>query len=197
MAQQRSVGIARVVADILLPARRRTPASVAVAVFAAVACVVLGAISLTIQQHFAGLPPNGRLVVLLRNGSTTATAWEGWAAAALFGWAVVRLRRGSPEPPAGRTPVEELTITQMRTGLLREYTAVRAGVVFLAAVSLVEAARSARYVVASLSGDALARGSLGPTILESAGLMAATAVLVLWAAAFRGELERVGALVAF
>jgi hypothetical protein len=155
---------------------------------------VLGVQSLAIQHHFAEQQGGGRLATLLAQGSSVATAWEGWAAALFFLVALTRLRRGAPEPPAGRTPVEDLTAGQLRAGLVREYSVVRAALVILCVVALVEATRAARYVIAAVSGDALARASLAATLVEAAGLVVATAVLVLWAAGFRHQLDRVGAL---
>lgn len=159
-----------------------------------VACVAVGVASLGIQQHFAAQVANSRFAAFLAHGSSAATAWAGWAAALFFLVALLRLRRDAPEPPAGRTPIEQLTAGQMRAGLVREYTVVRAGLVILCAISVIETARAARYIVAAAAGDAVARGSLAATLIEAAGLIAATAVLTLWAGSFRAQLDRVGAL---
>ena len=167
---------------------------VAVILAVVVACIVLGVESLAIQHHFAKQPGSGRLVALLAQGSTWATAWEGWAAALFFLVALSRLRRGAPEPPAGLGRVENLTAGQLRAGLVREYTVVRVALVLVSAASLTDAARAARYVAAALGGDVLARRSLLTTIVEAAGLVAATLVLALWAGSFREQLDRVGAL---
>ena len=194
MADAGSVGRPGAIAELLFLRGRGLALRVAVAAVVGVGCCVLGASSLAIQSHFAAQPPSGRLATFLANGSTAATAWTGWAAASLFGVALLRLRRGVPEPPAGRGSVESLSVTQMRAGLVREYTAVRVGLCVLTAVALTDAARAARYVVAAAAGDSVARMSVVATVIEAAGLVAAMVVLVLWATVFRGQLVRVGAL---
>lgn len=194
MADAGTVGRLRLAAELLFLRRLPPLLRIAVPVVVGAACAVLGAWSLTVQHHYASQVGGGRLAALLAHGSSAATAWEGWAAALFVLVALLRLRHGAPEPPAGRTPVEEQTPGQLRAGLVREYTIVRAGLLIISIVSLVEAARAARYVVAALSGDRLARSSLAATLIEAAGLLLATAVLALWAATFRQQLRRIGAL---
>jgi hypothetical protein len=194
MADDGSAGRARVAAELLLVHRLPTPLRVIVPLTLGAACMALGVLSLDIQHHYAEQVGGGRLATLLGQGSTVATAWEGWAAALFFLAALIRLRRGGPEPPAGRTPIEDLTAGQLRAGLVREYTIVRVGLVILSAVSLGDAARAARYIVAAASGDDLARGSLGATLIQACGLAVAAVVLALWAGSFRAQLDRVGAL---
>jgi hypothetical protein len=194
MADAGSVGRLGAIAE-LLHLRGRAPAlRIALAVLIVVAGCALGAYSLDIQSHFAAQQQGGRLSTFLAHGSTAATAWAGWAAAVLFGVAVLRLRRGAPEPPAGRAPVESLSATQMRAGLVREYRAVRTGLTVVSVVALIDAARAARYVVGSATGDGVARMSLVATVIEALGLVAATVVLLLWTITFRRQLVRVGAL---
>jgi hypothetical protein len=194
MADAGSVGRVRVAGELVFVHRLPPAARVIAPLVVGVGCIVLGAWSLAVQHHFAAETGGGRMATLLAHGSSVATAWEGWAAAVFFLVALLRLRRGAPEPPAGRTPVEELSLGQLRAGLRREYTAVRVALVILGAVSLVDAARASRYVVAAASGDALARSSLLATVVEACGLVVATVVLALWAATFRRQLDRVGAL---
>jgi hypothetical protein len=194
MAGHGSVGHARVAADLLLLRRLAPVPRLALVIIVAAACVAFGMWSLSVQHHFAAQAGGGRVATLLARGSSAATAWEGWAAALFFLAALLRLRRGAPEPPAGRRPVEELTAGQLRAGLLREYTVVRAGLVVVCAVSLIDVARAARYLVAGVSGDALARSSLVATLVEAAGLVVAAVVLGLWAGTFRQQLDRMGAL---
>jgi hypothetical protein len=194
MAHHGSVGRARVAAELLLLHRLRAPLGVLVSLLVGLVCVAAGVASLAVQQHFASQSGGGRIATLLAHGSSAATAWEGWVAAVFFLAALLRLRRGAPEPPGGRTPVEEQTAGQLRAGLVREYTMVRAGLVTLCAVSVIEAARAARYVLAAVSADQVARTSLAATLVEAAGLLAATVVLALWASSFRAQLDRVGAL---
>ncbi len=194
MAGLGSVPGVQVATDLLLLRRLSSPLRVVVVTVVSAASMVLGAWSLSVQHHFAAQAGGGRVAILLAHGSTAATAWEGWAAALCFGLALFRLRNGAPEPPAGRTPLEELSAGQLRAGLVREYTIVRSGLVVLCVVALVDAARAARYVAAAVSGDQLARGSLAATAAEACGLVVATVVLGLWAAAFRDQLLRMGAL---
>lgn len=193
MADGGSVGRSEEIADLLLLAGPRGPARIAVAIVVAAACVILGVLSLNIQTHFAAQSGGGRFSLLLGNGSTAATAWTGWAAALFFAVALRRLRRGVPEPPAGRAPLESLSAAQIRHGLVREYTAVRAGLAVLCAIAVTEAARGARYAVAAIAGDAVARGSLAATLIEALGLGVAAVVLGAWALTFRRQLVRMGA----
>jgi hypothetical protein len=194
MADAGSVGRVQVAAELLFIRRLPFALRAVVPLILAAACVVLGVEALAIQHHYAALTGGGRLASLLAQGSTAATAWEGWAAALFFLVALLRLRREAPEPPAGRTPLEDLTAGQMRAGLVREYTVVRVGLCVLGAVALTDSARAARYLVAAASGDTVARTSLVPTVVEAAGLVVAAAVLAMWAGSFRRQLERVGAL---
>jgi hypothetical protein len=194
MADAGSVGRVQVAAELLFIHRLPPALRVVVPLLLAAACVVLGVESLTIQHHFAAQPGGGRVATLLAQGSSATTAWVGWTAALFFLAALLRLRRGAPEPPVGRTPLEDLTAGQMRAGLLREYTTVRIGLSILSAVALTDVARAARYLVAAVSGDAVARSSVIATLIEAAGLAVAAAVLAMWAGSFRQQLERVGAV---
>jgi hypothetical protein len=194
MADAGSAGRVRVAAELLFVHRLPPPLRIAVPLVLGAGCAALGAWSLSIQHRYASQGGGGRVAWLLAHGSSAATAWEGWAAAVFFLVALLRLRRGAPEPPAGRTPVEELTLAQLRSGLVREYTVVRVALVILGAVSLTDAARAARYLVAAASGDALARTALAATVVEACGLLVAAIVLGLWAVSFREQLGRVGAL---
>lgn len=194
MADGRSVGRPTEIAELFFLRPGRTMVRATVATIVVTACCVLGALSLNIQGHFAAERTAGRLGTLLAHGSTAATAWTGWAAAAFFGVAVWRLRRGAPEPPAGITPVESLSPAQLRRGLVREYTAVRVGLAVLTAVTLTDAARAGRYVAGLLGGDTLARGTAAATLVEALGLLVATIVLATWVLSFRGQLVRVRAL---
>lgn len=194
MADGRSDARRRVAAELLLVQRLPSMLRIALPALVCAACVALGVLSLPIQHHFAAQTDNGRFAALLARGSTGATAWEGWAAAVFFLIALNRLRRGPTEPPAGMTPVESLTATQLRGGLVREYTVVRIALVVLGAVALADSTRAARYIVAAATGDTLARSTVLATLIEAAGLAVATIVLALWAGSFREQLNRMGAL---
>lgn len=194
MADGRTEGRRRDVAELLFLDRGHAAVRGVITLIVLVACGVAGALSLAVQAHFAAQPGGGRIASFLAHGSSAATAWIGWAAAAFFTVALVRLRRADPEPPAGRAAVETLTAAQLRAGLVREYTAVRAGFVALCVVSLADVARALRYWVAAVAGDQLARTSLAATLVEAAGLVVAAGVLLLWGIAFRDQLVRIGAL---
>ncbi len=195
MAASGSVGRMRVAVELLLLSRLPLAWRVIVSLTAGIACCALGAWSLVVQHHFAAQPVNGRVGSLLAEGSSVATAWVGWAAAGFFALALLRLRREAPEPPAGRTPVEQLTAGQIRAGLMREYTVARAGLVVVCLIALSDLARAARYLVAAAGADPLAGRSLAATMIESCGLVVAAVVLGFWATSFRDQLERMGALV--
>ena len=184
----------RTVAHLLLLSRLPVRVGLAVVVVVATFCVVAGVLTLNVQRHFVSAADGGRLSTLLAQGSTGLTAWEGWAAAAFFLVAVLRLRSGAPEPPASRHALETLSISDIRAGLVREYTWVRVGLVLLYAVGLGDGARALRYGVAAAGGDAVASASLAATVIEAAGLIAAAASLTVWALTFRQQLLRLGAV---
>ncbi|MBJ7609608.1 MAG: hypothetical protein JF887_09320 [Candidatus Dormibacteraeota bacterium] len=194
MADDGSVGRPRAVAELLFVHRLRPLPRAGVAGAIAATCCLLGGYGLEVQTHFAAARGGGRLSTFLAHGSTAATAWAGWAAALFFLLALFRVRGGPPEPPAGRAPVEKLTIAQLRAGLVREYTVARAGLTVLTLVAVVDAARAGRYLLAALGGDSIARGSLVATVVEAVGLAVAAVVLALWALGFRSQLVRIGAL---
>jgi hypothetical protein len=194
MADAGGGGRFRAVAELLFVRRPWQPVRLIAVLLVIAGCFAFGAAALDIQAHFAAHPSAGRWETFLARGSSALTACTGWAAAAFFLIALLRLRRGTPEPPAGRTPVEELSATQLRAGLVREYIVVRICLCVLVVITLVDAARGARYAIAAISGDGTARGSLVATLIEAAGFVVATAVLSLWALSFRRQLVRMGAL---
>jgi hypothetical protein len=160
--------------------------------------VGIGVAALAGQRHFAAELSSGAdlnvVETLLGDGSSPRTAWPGWLAAAFFGLALLRLWRGRPEPPAGRPPGGRWTAADIRSALRREYAAVRTAIIVLAVVALVDGARAAVYGVAAASGDAVAQGSVLPTVVEATGLVAAAVMLTLWGLLFARLLERWGAL---
>jgi hypothetical protein len=181
------------IAGLFLLGRLTAPLRALVLLVVLALCAVAAQGALLLQHHFAQAG-GGRIARLLAAGPTAATAWTGWAAAVFFGVAVFRLRRGAPEPPAGRVPVESMTLPQMRTGLLREYTVVRAGLVAISLVAVLDLARMVRYALAAASGDPLAGGVMPAAVVEAVGLVIAAAVLGCWAFSFRQQLLRLGAL---
>lgn len=123
------------------------------------------------------------------HGSGAQTAWVGWVAALFFFIAALRVRRSPPEPSPGVTSPERLTPAQLRAGLRREYTIVRALLVLVALAAAVDAARTLTLLAAS-GGHA---NTLPATLVEAAGLLAATLMLALWAWWFGDDLRRLGA----
>jgi hypothetical protein len=162
------------------------------------AAVGIGVAALAGQRHFSAELNSGAdlnvVATLLGDGSSPRTAWPGWLATVFFGLALLRLWRGRPEPPAGRPPGGQWTAADIRSALRREYGAVRTAIVVLALVALIDCARAAVYIVAALTGDGVARGSVLATLVEALGLVAAAVTLTLWGLIFARLLERWGAL---
>lgn len=146
-----------------------------------------------LQNHFAKSSESTGLPGLLAGGSSVATAWPGWVAAAFFLIAIVRLR-GTAEPPTGRKPVEQLTISEIRTALAAEYRAVRMALVVITILALIDLERFAGICVAAARGAHWATASVAMTGVEALGWLCATALLVAWALTFRSQLETWGAI---
>jgi hypothetical protein len=164
----------------------------------AVACGVAGTLLVRLHQTLAGqlaahvsLNP---LQTVIATGSTVRTLWPGWVAALCFAAAVVRLRHGATEPPAGRTSVEQQTLGQLRAGLRREYRVVRCALVVVCLVAAVDTARTIASVIAAQSGDRQVATTMPATVVEALGYVAAALVLGVWALAFGAEVRRLGAL---
>jgi len=170
---------------------------IAVAVVA-VACGVAGTLLVRLHQSLAtdlaahmALNP---LQTVIANGSSLRTLWPGWVAAVCFAAAVLRLRHGATEPPAGRADVERRTLSQLRSGLRREYTVARVALVVVGLLAAVDVARTAAGIVAAQSGDSTVSSSLPATVVEAAGYAAAALVLTAWAYTFGAEVRRLGAI---
>jgi hypothetical protein len=131
---------------------------------------------------------------LIATGSSLRTVWPGWVAAICFAAAVLRLRRGATEPPAGRAAPEQRTPRQLRAGLRREYLVVRCALVLVCLLAAVDVAPAAASVFAAQSGDALVAASLPATAVEALGYALAAVVLAVWAYSFGAEVRRLGAL---
>jgi hypothetical protein len=165
---------------------------------AAAACGVAGTLLVRLHQSLAAdlaahqaLNP---LQTLIANGSSIRTLWPGWVAAICFAAALLRLRRGATEPPAGRAAPEDLTLGQLRAGLRREYLVVRYALVLVWLLAAVDIARTAASVIAAESGDHQVGASLPSTAIEAAGYAVAALVLAVWAYSFGSEVRRLGAL---
>jgi hypothetical protein len=168
----------------------RAAAVAAVAIAAGVAGDLLYRLQARLASQLAGGGPLNPLQSLIAHGSSARTAWIGWVAALFFAIAAARVRFGPSEPAPGRAPLEQLTPAQLRSGLRREYVAVRVLLVILVLVTAVDAARAAAlFTSTSPHGSTLVA-----TVIEVAGLAAATLALAVWAWWFSRDLRRLGAL---
>jgi hypothetical protein len=163
-------------------------------VVAAIAAGVAGDVLYRLQARLASQLAEGGalnpLQSLLAHGSSARTAWIGWVAALFFAIAAARVRFGPSEPAPGRAPLEKLTLAQLRSGLRREYIAVRVLLVVVVLVTAVDAARAA----ALLTSTSARTSTAVATVVEVAGLAAATFALAVWAWWFSRDLRRLGAL---
>jgi hypothetical protein len=166
-------------------------------VIAAAACGVAGTLLVRLHETLAGqlaahvaLNP---VQTLIATGSSMRTLWPGWVAALCFGAAVLRLRHGATEPPAGRTAVEHQTLGQLRAGLRREFRIVRVALVIVLLFAAVDAARAIASLIAA-SSDKEISSTMPATIAEALGYVVAALVLAVWARAFGTEVRRLGAL---
>lgn len=132
----------------------------------------------------------GALGSFFADGSTWSTAWPGWVAAFFFALSLLRLVRGSPEPPIGRGE----SVHDMRTSLRREYRVVRVGLAVVDVLAMLDLGRLLAYAIAAATGDAVARDDLLTVAWEAAGLLLAATLLTLWMLRFRSQLESWGAL---
>jgi hypothetical protein len=169
-----------------------------VVAIAAAACGVAGTLLVRLHQTLAAqvvahvaLNP---LQTVIATGSTARTAWPGWVAALCFGAAVLRLRRGAPEPPAGRGSPDRRSLSQLRAGLRHEYALVRGALVVVVLFAAVDVARTAASLIAARSGDREVGASVAWTAIEAGGYAVAALVLALWASTFGTEVRRLGAL---
>jgi hypothetical protein len=169
-----------------------------VVVIAAVACGVAGTLLVRLHQTLAAqlaahmaLNP---LQTLIATGSSLRTLWPGWVAAVCFAAALLHLRRGATEPPAGRTAVEDQTLSQLRAGLRREYRIVRLVLVVVGLLAAVDVARAVASIIAVQAGDGQISRTMPATLVEALGYVVAAVVLAAWARAFGAEVRRLGAL---
>ena len=157
-----------------------------------------GAGMLRLQHRLLEMEAEGRVFHgvpgFFADGSSWATAWPGWAAAFFFLLSVVRLLRGSPEPPAGRPSGKDWTVAEMRSALRREFRLVRVGLAIVDVLAIFDAGRASAYAIATATGDDVARANLVTIGVEAGGLVCAAAMLTWWMLAFRRQLVRWGAL---
>jgi hypothetical protein len=153
---------------------------------------------LVLQHRLVEMQQRGRdlggVGAFFADGSTWATAWPGWAAAFFFALSLLRLLRGSPEPPAGRPRGGEWTAAEMRVALRREYRLVRGALAVVDLLAMLDVGRALAYGIAAATGDGVARGDMLTVGFEAGGLVCAAAVLTVWMLRFRVQLESWGAL---
>jgi hypothetical protein len=155
---------------------------------------VLFRLHLQLAAHLAAGAALNPLQALIASGSSARTLWPGWLAAVFFLLAVIRLRRGPIEPAPGVRSPERMTPGQLRSGLRREYTVVRALLVVVCLVAAVDGARAISYVSGAVDGHSVSTGTLVSTLVEAAGFAAAALVLAVWAWLFGADVRRLGAI---
>ena len=175
---------------LLLP--QRLAAALIAVITASIAALFIDNAHLHFASEAAAGTTLNPIAKILADGSSLATAWPGWVAAAFFILAVYRLRRDPAEPPAGRSN-ETRSVADLRAGLRSEYTTVRIALVVVLSLTLIEICRTV-LAIATARREGTAGTVLAATGIETLGLVAAVATLGVWAWLFRGELERWGAL---
>jgi len=178
---------------------RLSPVMLAAAVVAIVAAAaVVGRIALLAHIHFATERDAGEqlnpFAAFLGTGSGILTAIPAWGAALFFVYAIVRLEGGPLEPPPGSIPAERRSVAQLRSGLRAEYRIVRIALTALTLIAVIDTLRALQYVLASVRGNEVARGSLTLTLVEACGLVAAAVALAVWVWRFRTDLIQLGAV---
>jgi hypothetical protein len=174
----------------------RLPPRAQIALVVAVSLLAVGwGVGMLVLQHRLvemqqEARPLGAVGSFFAEGSSWSTAWPGWAAAFFFALSLLRLVRGSPEPPLGRSQ----TVAGMRSALRREYRVVRIALAVVDVVAMFDLGRALAYGVASATGDHVARSDVLTVGFEAAGLVAAAVVLTAWMLRFRTQLEGWGAL---
>jgi hypothetical protein len=183
-----------VVCDLLFLSDVSTSTAAAIVVLALAICCA-GALGLIAAEgHYVGVSNATGLAHLLASGSSAATSWPGWVAAVFFLISLKRLRGGEPEPPAGRTPVAQRSVSDIRAGLRSEYQNVRIALVVVAFLAVIDLARAAGIAWLGIRGTAWTHSVVFFTILEAAGWVAATLTLTVWARGFHQQLSQWGAV---
>lgn len=153
---------------------------------------------LVLQHHLRDQQARGQVLgavaSFFADGSSWTTAWPGWAAAFFFALSLLRLLRGSPEPPAGRPRGGSWTVTEMRVALRREYRVVRIALALVDLLAMLDLGRALAYAIAAATGDGVARSDVLTVGFEAGGFVLAATVLTAWMLRFRAQLESWGAL---
>jgi len=154
-----------------------------------------GQAALSLQRYYQDQRAAGgqlnTFTQLLADGSGPRTSWAGWAAAFFFAVSAVPLVWGRPEPPL-RTRSGG-GVGTIRAALRRELFVVRAALVIVGLLALLDSGRAAAYAAAADDGLSVAQGSWLATLVEAGGLVTAALVLLGWTALFRRQLRRLGA----
>lgn len=123
---------------------------------------------------------------------TPITVCVGWVAAVCFALALLRLGRGPVEPALLRSP-EQMSVTQLRRGLRREYVVIRLVLLVLVLITAIDLARAISFGIGAAHAGAVA-STPWAMYLEAAGFIAATLVLVSYGRVFGNSIARLGAL---
>ncbi len=184
-------------AELVFLSRVRGAISVLVLVLALLGTSAAGVYLDVLHRHLAASSAAGQelnpFASLLASGSSIATLWPGWVAAAFFAISIVQLQVGTPEPPTSRQNSDNSSVSELRAGLRREYLGVRIAFISIATVALIDTARTAS-VMATTQQYSTPSGTVAATVAEAAGLILATVLIGVWAWLFRSELERWGAI---
>jgi len=183
-----------VVLDLLFLTVPSAAVAAAIGVVALLAGVAVALGLIAAEGHYAAASNPTGIANLLASGSSAATAWPGWVAAIFFLISLRRLSGGEPEPPVGRTPVAQRSVSELRAGLRLEYRNVRIALVVVAFLSIVDLARTVGIVWLGIKGTSWAHPVVFFTILEAAGWIAATLMLTIWARSFHEQLSQWGAV---
>jgi len=150
-----------------------------------------------LHEDFAGRIAGGAHLdawrTFIAQAPTPLTVALGWIAAVCFGLALLRLQRGPLEPVLVFHRSERQTVTQLRRGLRREYTTVRLLLVFVALIAALDVARTISFSIGATHAGV---SPVTPSSLyvETAGLIAATLVLIAYARTFGSAIARLGAI---
>jgi hypothetical protein len=183
-----------VVYDLLFLSDLSAPIAAATLVLVLAICCAAALGLIAAEGHYAGAANATGLAHLLASGSSAATSWPGWVAAIFFLISLRRLHDGDPEPPAGRTPVAQRSVSDIRAGLRSEYQNVRIALVVVAFLSVLDLARAVGIAFLGIRGTAWTHSVVFFTILEAAGWVAATLTLTVWARGFHQQLSQWGAV---
>lgn len=132
------------------------------------------------------------VAILVATTLSPLTAVTGWIAAGCFGLSFLQLQRRALEPPAG-IDAGTANLSEMRTGLRREWRWLFVLLGFVALIAIVALCRLIDTALAALHGKHLGPGVIQLLSVEVLGMAAAFTMLLLFLLRFRSELRRIGA----